>query len=285
MEEQPRFEVIELDKVRVVKNVRTHIGDVSGLMSTISKQGLLHPIGVYEQLDGSYVLRYGHRRVEACRKLGWAKIPAMIVKKEYDESDKDFILENFSENKNRSDTSPIEDGKVFSELGLPVSEIANETGMSAKYVKEAIQVFQKTPKEYADDIGVRTMGGKYKNEIPIIDMKKANMISRTANEIDLTKEEVNELFEWAKTHSSKNLRQVMTIIGRATNTRGKNRMLMDEVLERSSEIKAHNLSITISKKEAEKLIKQYDMSISDIMVKRLKSDKIPPLGDLIIGKK
>ena len=282
-EQKNRFEVIAINKVEVVRNVRTNTGDVAGLMSSIAKQGLLHPIGVYMKSDGTYVLRYGHRRLDACTKLGWQRIPAMISDKEYDENSKDFLLENFSENKNRSETSPIEDGKVFIELGLPPSEIANETGIKIKYIRQAIDAYKLTPEKYKPDVGIRVID-KFEREAPLIEVKKANMITRTAQRAKLTNEETEELFEWAKTHPTDNLRRVLTILDRATNTKGDYKMSIKEVLSRSQEIKAHTLFITISEKEADRLTKYYGKSLSEILVDRLRGDKIPSLGNLVIKK-
>lgn len=52
--------------------------DVAQLAQSIATQGLLQPIVVRENPDGSYDVLAGHLRLEACRQLGWATIRAII---------------------------------------------------------------------------------------------------------------------------------------------------------------------------------------------------------------
>ena len=64
---------IEIKKIKQLENIRLRIEeeDVHTLMSSIKQDGLLEPIGV-AITSGSkdeYLIVYGNRRLEACRKL------------------------------------------------------------------------------------------------------------------------------------------------------------------------------------------------------------------------
>lgn len=50
---------------------------VQGLAESIRASGLLQPIMVKPTRDG-YELVFGLHRLEACRRLGWKRIPALV---------------------------------------------------------------------------------------------------------------------------------------------------------------------------------------------------------------
>ncbi|TXH09119.1 MAG: hypothetical protein E6R03_17250, partial [Hyphomicrobiaceae bacterium] len=51
---------------------------VDQLAESIALDGLLNPITVRETEPGTYRLLAGRHRLEACRRLGWSDIPAII---------------------------------------------------------------------------------------------------------------------------------------------------------------------------------------------------------------
>jgi ParB-like chromosome segregation protein Spo0J len=72
---------------------RRDLGDTASLADSIRDLGLLQPIGV----DADNRLIFGHRRLEACRSLGWTSIPVRVINApallaEHDENEirKDF---------------------------------------------------------------------------------------------------------------------------------------------------------------------------------------------------
>ncbi len=56
------------------------------LLESIKETGLLEPITVRFLSEGKYEIISGHRRVEACKKLGLSKIPATIKELSKDEA-------------------------------------------------------------------------------------------------------------------------------------------------------------------------------------------------------
>jgi ParB family chromosome partitioning protein len=68
---------ISLDKIVVDEGhrIRRDAGDLTSLVASIQKVGLLNPIVVTED----YRLVAGFRRLSACGKLGWNEIEANVV--------------------------------------------------------------------------------------------------------------------------------------------------------------------------------------------------------------
>jgi ParB family transcriptional regulator, chromosome partitioning protein len=69
---------IDIDRVIIRKRVRKNLGDLSSLMESLRRHGLLNPIVI----DSRNELVAGHRRTEAARRLGWKTIEARIVETE-----------------------------------------------------------------------------------------------------------------------------------------------------------------------------------------------------------
>lgn len=74
-------DVIELpiDQVVVKRLVRGNYGDLQSLAASIRKLGVIYPIMV----DRNSILICGSRRLEACRELGLATIPAVKLDIDY----------------------------------------------------------------------------------------------------------------------------------------------------------------------------------------------------------
>ncbi|HOJ98760.1 MAG TPA: ParB N-terminal domain-containing protein [Termitinemataceae bacterium] len=66
---------VPIDAIIVKKRVRKDLGDLSSLMDSMRRYGLLHPI----LINKKNVLIAGHRRLEAAKQLGWRTINALIV--------------------------------------------------------------------------------------------------------------------------------------------------------------------------------------------------------------
>lgn len=67
---------------------------ISDLKQSIGDLGLLSPIGVHPAGD-KYRLVYGHDRLEACRRLGWSEITAVILWHDSDTEESVTFAENF----------------------------------------------------------------------------------------------------------------------------------------------------------------------------------------------
>lgn len=88
--------------------LRTDNGPMNGLMLSIEDKGLLEPIIVRPAGDGFEVVA-GMRRFEACKKLGWRRIPAHVVELTDREAFEVSLLENIQ----RETLNPIEEARAF----------------------------------------------------------------------------------------------------------------------------------------------------------------------------
>ncbi len=66
---------IQIDKIQIGTRTRQNLGDIDGLAASIDRVGLLQPVVMSP--DGRLVA--GHRRIEACRRLGWETIDVVVV--------------------------------------------------------------------------------------------------------------------------------------------------------------------------------------------------------------
>jgi len=79
--------------IRVGKRHRRDLGDVNELAAKIAAVGLMHPIVI--EPDGKLIA--GQRRLEACKLLGWTKIPVTVVALD------NIVRGEFAENTARKD--------------------------------------------------------------------------------------------------------------------------------------------------------------------------------------
>ncbi|OHD65331.1 MAG: hypothetical protein A2176_15465 [Spirochaetes bacterium RBG_13_51_14] len=66
---------VRIEDIIVKKRIRGDIGNISDLMESISRYGLLNPVTVTEKME----LIAGFRRLEACRALGMEEIECRVL--------------------------------------------------------------------------------------------------------------------------------------------------------------------------------------------------------------
>lgn len=66
---------VRIDEINLKKRVRKNLGDLTPLMESIRKHGLMNPIVITNKKE----LVAGHRRLECAKKLGWQVIEAHII--------------------------------------------------------------------------------------------------------------------------------------------------------------------------------------------------------------
>lgn len=115
---------------------------VAELAESIRINGLLQPVMVKPSGDG-YELVFGLHRLEACKRLGWKKIPALVR----DVSSEDAFLTGLVENIQRNiRVNPVAEAQGYKRLmakGWSPHEIAQRIGKSDKYVYERLRVLDK----------------------------------------------------------------------------------------------------------------------------------------------
>jgi DNA methylase/ParB/Sulfiredoxin domain len=123
-----QLESIPIGIINIGTRLRRDLGDLHSLAKSISEVGLLHPIVLNSKND---VLVAGQRRLEACKILGWHKIPVYYVNLN------DIIKGEYHENVVRK--------------GFTTSELVE--------LKKAIEPLERKEAEERQRLG-RTKGGK-----------------------------------------------------------------------------------------------------------------------------
>jgi len=102
-------------------------------MLSIKHCGLLQPIMVTQRGE-EFVVIFGNHRLEACKRLGWDEIPAIVEQSNEQETFLLQVVENLQRNLK---INPVEEAKGYEMLmrkGMTIQEIASDIGKSYQYV-------------------------------------------------------------------------------------------------------------------------------------------------------
>jgi ParB family chromosome partitioning protein len=206
------YKEIAIKDINVLDNIRQKPvkEDLAGLMTSIKQNGLMQAIGVKE-IDGGYVLLWGYRRLQACKKLGHKLIEAKLFKPEdEDMTEEDFLIINAAENVQRKTINAIELGRICSRLregGLSVTEIAARLSIPKSRVTAATDEFSKVPESFHEKVVMFNHGTT--NKAGKIGMSTTSSILAIKG---LSKEQRMEVFHWATTEE-KSAEQVRILKG------------------------------------------------------------------------
>ena len=115
---------------------------VKELAESIRANGLLQPVMVRRKGDG-YELVFGLHRLEACRRLGWRKIPALVREISGEEAFVAGLVENLQRNIR---VNPVAEARGYKHLmskGWTPHEIAQRIGKSDSYVYDRLRVLDR----------------------------------------------------------------------------------------------------------------------------------------------
>ena len=143
------FKYIPMDKIdRPAEGTRLEIREeeIEELAQSIAERGQLQPILITPRNDRFEIVA-GDRRYLAHKKLGREEIEAKVV-----EADKEAVaIDRATENLQRRDLSPFEEGMIYAglsdELGMTQREIAKKMGKSLGCVNERIGLLN-MPEEF-----------------------------------------------------------------------------------------------------------------------------------------
>ena len=245
---------IKIADVEVIENVRTDIKDkeLVSLMESIHQMGLLQAIGVGKTKSGKFVLIYGHRRLTACKKLGWTTIPASI-KEEPDT--RNLILGNLAENLQREDVTPWELGRRCYQLlkghDMTPQEIGVSVSVPTSRVMAALSVYKDLPEEYQDKVRFMVRGENRNGDLPA---SVAKMIVNIGSTNKLNKKDVCSLIE-ATRHRNMTAAdlEVVAVLIKEGETPAK-------AVKTAATYDCHRIDIMVGKKEMEALCKKYEVS-------------------------
>jgi ParB family chromosome partitioning protein len=128
------------------RNARTDLGDLTGLIASITAQGVIEPLTVAPTADGGHIVIAGHRRRAAAIAAGRDTVPC-VVRRDLQAVDDEHLVEQLgamlSENVHRQNLDAVEEGRAVQQLidfGLTPAAIATRTGLSRKHVAKAAGV-------------------------------------------------------------------------------------------------------------------------------------------------
>ncbi len=121
-------------------------GSLQDLAISIMEYGLMQPITVRQVSPFDYELIAGERRLTACRNLGMAYIPAIVMSA----SATDSAILSLIENIQRENLSYMEEAEAFANLiqehGLTQEELADKLGKSQSTIANKVRLLKLSPK-------------------------------------------------------------------------------------------------------------------------------------------
>jgi len=196
MKANPLAGFLESVEVRMIRPprvmLRTDSGPIKGLMHSIQDKGLLEPIIVRPAEDGFEVVA-GMRRYEACKKLGWRRLPAHVVELDDREAFEVSMLENIQ----RETLNPIEEARAFrnyvEEFGYGgETELARRIGKSQEYVSKRIGLLS-LPQGVQDQIMRRRIAPTVAQELTMLNDEDAEEMAEEVGAEGLSLREVRRI--------------------------------------------------------------------------------------------
>jgi len=195
------MEELEVHTIHPPKySLRKDIGQLDELIPSIEEKGLLEPIVVRPVEDGFEVVA-GHRRLEACKRLGWRKIPCHIIELDDREAYEASLIENLQ----HKTLDPIEEALAFKryvdEYGWGgMSELARRIGKSVQYVSSRIKLLS-LPQDVQDKISRRReISPSIAQELINLEADKVRELTQVIVEKRLTRREVRKIVKRIKEH-------------------------------------------------------------------------------------
>lgn len=143
-----RLEYIPLEQIRANEEQPRESFDgerLEELARSIEAHGVLQPITVRKEENGSYTIVAGERRCRAARLAGLKEIPAIVRTVEQDQMLELALIENLQ----REDLNAVETATAFqrlaSEHGLSHEEIANRTGKDRSTITNFLRLLKLSP--------------------------------------------------------------------------------------------------------------------------------------------
>ncbi|TFI57506.1 chromosome partitioning protein ParB [Sphingomonas parva] len=131
-----QVEMIPIDRVAVINPRVRNRRIFNEIVENIALVGLKRPITVTRRSEGEeifYDLVCGQGRLEACRSLGYAEVPALIVSADQEDCLVSSLVENCARRQHRA-LDLLQDIGEMRKRGYATAEVAKKTGLSYEYV-------------------------------------------------------------------------------------------------------------------------------------------------------
>lgn len=131
---------------------------IDELGESFDSEGMLYPIIVAPNEDGTHELIIGSRRLRAAKKTGSPDIPAVIIEAS---SPLSYLLMALAENIHRVDLNPFEEARAFLRLmkdyGMGVQEVAQKTRKGEQFVRRRVELLS-LPEEVQALVASKQLG-------------------------------------------------------------------------------------------------------------------------------
>ena len=189
------MQLIDLDPNQITvehATLREDVGDVSGLAATIADQGILQPLGVVQQRDGTYQLLYGLRRRTAALQLGLATVPCLVFA---DEAERNLVRQ-LTENLQRRDLNDLEQANAFARLRLQFAAATPDAdeGTLDEAVGQTVGLSARTVRRYLGllDLDVSIQSFLRTGQLTVTQAQHLRRISNEQTRIELARTAVDE---------------------------------------------------------------------------------------------
>jgi ParB family chromosome partitioning protein len=135
---------IEVDRIKPSRFRLRELDEavVEELAKSIEANGLLQPIMV-KPIGEGYELTFGLHRLEACKRLGWRKIPSIVKAISSEDAFVAGLVENLQRNIHVNPVAEAEGYKHLLAKGYTVHEIAEKIGKSDGYVCDRLRILNR----------------------------------------------------------------------------------------------------------------------------------------------
>jgi ParB family transcriptional regulator, chromosome partitioning protein len=182
------IEDVEINLLKYFKfYYRNGASDQKDLLYSIKEKGLLQPIIVRNSPDNTkdtnrYEIVAGHRRYEACKKLGWRRIICHIVELDDQEALEISLIENMQ----RRNLDLIEEAHAYRSYVVNfgwggISDLALKLGKSTSHIDKRIRLLE-LPPEVIDSVSKSGINVSTAEELLCIkDKNKQSMLASLIN--------------------------------------------------------------------------------------------------------
>lgn len=221
--------LINVDKLKKSRyDIRIELGEIRPLAESIKNVGLLNPIIVRPVENGLYEVVSGHRRLAACRLLGFKEVPCRVL----EIGEKQAYELSLIENVQRRSLNPIEEAMAFyfyvSRKGWGgMTQLAKRIGKSKEYVSHRIMLLQLPQKVKEKIIKGKLDPSKATELIWLKDENKQVELAELIERRHLTHSQVRNI---VRKRALKHAENMNPVLGRHTNTPRINDLLSQSIL-------------------------------------------------------
>lgn len=169
-------------------NPRKALGDLTELTDSVKVFGVLQNLTVVpdEEIEGTYKVVCGHRRLEAARQAGLKTLPCSVAEMDRKTQVSVMLLENMQ----RSDLTVQEEAQGFQmmlDLGDSIADIVKKTGLSETKIRHRVKL---------NDLDQEILKEKMARNITIGELIKLEQVKDPAARNKCLKEIGTNNFDW-----------------------------------------------------------------------------------------